>query len=79
MAIIVIFTTTISIIASLLNIKVSIELMCSVKPDTIFTNQSNTMHISYVCFYHGATAPSGSRHPHYPGFTITLSFTHHTW
>jgi len=25
--------------------------------------------------YHGATAPSGPRSPHYQGFTITLSYT----
>ena len=28
-----------------------------------------------LCFYHGATAPSGTRPPHYRGFTITLRHT----
>jgi hypothetical protein len=29
-------------------------------------------------FPNGATAPSGPGPPHYRGFTITLSWTHHT-
>jgi hypothetical protein len=28
--------------------------------------------------YHGATAPSGPRSPHYQGFMITLSYTRHS-
>jgi len=29
----------------------------------------------FFVFYHGATAPSGTRPPHYRGFTITLRHT----
>ena len=35
-------------------------------------------HREQVCFFHGATAPSGPRPSHYQGFTITLSDTHRT-
>jgi len=31
-----------------------------------------------IFFYHDATAPCGPRPPHYGGFMIILSYTHHT-
>ena len=35
-------------------------------------------HAYHTFFYHGTTAPSGSRPPHYRGFMITPIYAHHT-